>query len=281
MHIRIFVIALSLSLFAANSYSQCRFKTVRDTKKYSENNLDVKIFRTFNNIESKFIHSMVNITNESIVPVSIALPVLMYAAAKNYNNHYDESSAVLLALAEGTNIGFTQLIKYTVKRDRPFRKLNRVWLTDTTSVRGTFSFPSGHSSESFTIATSLTLRYPDKPALIAGLYTYATLVALGRIYWGVHYPSDVLTGMLVGAGSAALIFSLRKPIIEGKNNLFNQGERTENHGSGISTPAFFITLAATDLINALLSKSENKILKKSKVKFTGDNSQLVKYSFSF
>lgn len=170
-----------------------------------------------------------------------------------------------------------------MKRNRPFRTLNNVYFTDTSSVAGSYSFPSGHTSSSFAIATSLTLRYPDNAWLIAGSYTYAVLVSLGRMYWGVHYPSDVLAGMLVGAGSAALIYSLRVPIINAKNKLFNQDERKDNVKSGnINTSAFLITLAATDFINYYFTNSKNKILKQSKINLSSNKeTQNLNYTFNF
>lgn len=151
------------------------------------------------------------------------------------------------------------------------------------AVKGSYSFPSGHASGSFVIATSLTLRYPDNPWIVAGSFTYATLVSLGRMYWGVHYPSDVLVGSLVGAGCAALIYSLRVPIIEAKNNLFNQSERNDNLSTGnINATAFLVTLAATDLLNFQLTKSKNKILNKSKINFsTTSKTNSLHYSFNF
>lgn len=271
-----------LLLFNDITISQHRFVTKRDPSKYSENNIDVKLFRTFNNIESSFINTMIGITNESIIPVSIAAPVGLYTAARINDNHYDESSAILLMLSEITNSSVTQGLKILIKRNRPFRTLNNVKLNDTSSIAGSYSFPSGHSSESFTIATSLTLRYPDKPFLIAGLYTYAAIVSLGRIYWGVHYPSDVLAGMLLGAGSSALIYSLRKPIIESKNKLFNQDERTDNYSGGVNTSVLLISVIAADFINHFFVNSGSPVLNKSKINLnlTG-NSGLINYNLNF
>ncbi|MEO8664454.1 MAG: phosphatase PAP2 family protein [Ignavibacteria bacterium] len=263
--------------------AQYRFKTKRDPSRYSEKNVDVKIFRTFNNIHSKFVHTLINITNISLTPVSIGAPAGLYITSRINKNHYDESSAVLLGLAEMTNGVVTFGIKQIFKRDRPYRKLNGVYLSDTSAVSGTFSFPSGHASGAFVIATSLTLRYPDKPLLIAGLFTYATIVSLGRMYWGVHYPSDVLTGMLVGAGSAALIYSLRVPIIKAKNKFFNQSERNDNlQTSSISTPVFLISLAATDIVNFYFTSSNNRILNQSKINFSSTSSlNYLNYTLSF
>lgn len=277
----ILLIIFLLSSFTS-IFSQHRFKTVRDTTKYNENSMDVRVFRDFNNIDSRFVNSLVNITNESIVPVLIAAPVGLYIGSRIYDDKYGENSAVLLALSEVTSGAVSQVMKWIFKRPRPYRTLNNVNLTDTSNVKGTYSFPSGHSTNSFTIATSLTLRYPDEPVLIVGSYTYATLVALGRIYWGVHYPSDVFTGMLIGAGSAALIYSLRAPIIEGKNNLFNQSDWTDTEHSKVNTTVLLATFAATDLVNFYFTKSKSKILKNSKINFTTTSkTNYLNYSFNF
>lgn len=279
---RILICLFHLLCFTLTCTGQYRFHTVRDTTKYNENSIDVKVFRAFNNIQSKFVNSFVNITNESIVPVIISVPVGLYIGSRIDNNHYGENSAVLLALSEITTSAATQLIKIIVKRPRPFRTLNKVYLTDTNSVKGSYSFPSGHSSSSFAIATSLTLRYPDNPVLIVGCYTYATLVALGRIYWGVHYPSDVLAGMLIGAGCAALIYSLRVPIINEKNNLFNQSEWTDTDKAKINTPVFLLSLVTTDLLNFYFNQSKNKILRNSKLNFSSTSkTNSLDFTFNF
>lgn len=262
--------------------AQRKYRTNYDTTKYNENSIDVKVFRFFNNINSSFVNSLVNITNNSIIPVGIGTPLIMYVTSRVNENSYDENSSVLLGLSEVTNSIFTQGIKHIVKRKRPSRTLSNVLLNDTNYEKNTYSFPSGHASASFTIATSLTLRYPDDPVLITGLYTYATLVSLGRIYWGVHYPSDILTGMLIGAGSAALIYSLRSPIIDSKNSFFNQEDRTDDSQSKLNTPVLLLSLAATDFINYYFSKSGNKVLKNSSLNFSSSGkSNNLNYNFNF
>jgi len=267
----------------SNSNAQYRKKTEWDSTKQFHNNLDVKIFRSFNNIDSRFVYHMTDITNKAITPVMIAAPVGLYIGSKIDNNAYGENAAVLLALSELTSAGVTQGIKYIVKRPRPFRTLNSVYLSDTSAVDGTYSFPSGHSSVSFSLATSLTLSYPDEPVLIAGLYTYAAITSLGRIYSGVHYPSDVFAGMVIGAGSAALIYSLRKPIIEATNDLFNQSDRNDNLSSGnINAPAFLLAIAATDFINYYFTNSKNKILRNSELNIsTSSTSNNINFSIKF
>ena len=71
------------------------------------------------------------------------------------------------------------------------------------------SFPSGHTSSAFCTATELALRYHTWYVIVPS-YLFATSVAWARMYQGVHYPSDVLAGAVVGAGSAWLGWKLQK-----------------------------------------------------------------------
>jgi hypothetical protein len=86
-------------------------------------------------------------------------------------------------------------IKFVVRRPRPelpgFEPL--------TSVVTGLSFPSAHATTSFAAARGYGARIPPAP-----LYTTAVLFALSRVYLGVHYPSDVLAGALLGTALAAV-----------------------------------------------------------------------------
>jgi undecaprenyl-diphosphatase len=58
-----------------------------------------------------------------------------------------------------------------------------------------FSFPSGHATTSFCLATVIAMRYPK---LRYPIFILAIIVALSRPYVGVHYPSDILIGAVLG-----------------------------------------------------------------------------------
>ena len=72
-----------------------------------------------------------------------------------------------------------------------------------------YSFPSGHTSSAFCTATSLSLLFPKWYVAVPS-YLYAATVGYARMYQGVHYPSDVLVGALVGAGSAWISYKVEK-----------------------------------------------------------------------
>lgn len=91
-------------------------------------------------------------------------------------------------------------IKYLFNRARPF--ISDTEIAPLIKTPSSSSFPSGHSATAAAGAISLSAIYPAfAPALlVAGL-----LVALSRIYLGVHYPIDVLAGLLIGAASAGVV----------------------------------------------------------------------------
>jgi membrane-associated phospholipid phosphatase len=64
------------------------------------------------------------------------------------------------------------------------------------------SFPSGHSASSFAAATVIAL---ISPRLRVPAFVLAGAIAFSRVYNGVHWPSDVLVGALVGVATALLL----------------------------------------------------------------------------
>jgi len=91
-----------------------------------------------------------------------------------------------------------KLVKNRVRRNRPFRSLKGVYSSIVPSDQ--FSFPSGHTAAAFIMATLLGCFFP---VLTVPAYLWACLVGFSRIYLGVHFPTDILAGMVLGISSAA------------------------------------------------------------------------------
>lgn len=240
-------------------------------------NFDTKLFHSINNNRSQFLTDFISISDKSVMPNAIATPLGLFAIARANNNAYDQNSAILLGSSEAFTIGFGYLMKRVIQKDRPNVTWKYIHCDLENSPTDRYSFPSIHSATAFSFATSLTLRYNDKPFMIAGLYTYALLISYGRVYLGVHYPSDVLTGALIGTGSSIVMFSLRKEIIKLKSNLLNE-EYSDEKGKGVNEFVAIGGLIGVNLINNILSGSKSPVLKNTSVS-TDLNSLSLKINF--
>lgn len=96
------------------------------------------------------------------------------------------------------------VLKNVVARARPFDTYNDI--IPLIAKPTDYSFASGHTTCSFAAAVSLS-RFLNKPLAIVSL-AFATLVSFSRLYLGVHYPTDVLTGIAIGTFGSLLIYYL-------------------------------------------------------------------------
>ena len=101
------------------------------------------------------------------------------------------------ALAFALELSVQQLLKHAFKRSRPCERLSGVAHLIPPPDR--YSFPSGHTAAAFLTAALLG---SVAPLLALPLFGWAFCVAYSRVYAGVHYPADVLAGILLGLGAA-------------------------------------------------------------------------------
>lgn len=144
-------------------------------------------------------------------PVAFSLPIGIMAVSILTENKrgqqvsYEMMGGLLLSAAA------TGAIKELVQRPRPYERYNDIYPD---SREDGNSFPSGHTSLSFSNATSILLS-TQKWYLAAPAYAWACGVGYSRIYLGQHYPSDVIAGAITGAGGAYLAHVLRKKFFDG------------------------------------------------------------------
>ncbi len=121
--------------------------------------------------------------------VWILLTLLMLIFPKTRRTGCMAAAALL-----GTLLVNNIVLKNLVARIRPYEVIDG--LTYLVPKPGEYSFPSGHAGSSFAAAGVMFMRLPKQYGIPAILL--AVLISLSRLYVGVHYPSDVLFGMIDG-----------------------------------------------------------------------------------
>lgn len=134
----------------------------------------------------------------------------------------------LMLLSLFSSLGLNGLCKDLVRRPRPFltsgfedRRYVVIenFLVNTTKLGESFSFPSGHSQCAGAFFGTLALWSRKKGEVLFCTLAVA-LVMVSRVYLGVHFPTDVLAGGLVGVGMAWLSWALFRRFYEKKIWIF-------------------------------------------------------------
>lgn len=177
-------------------------------------NADIDCLRKINLNRNKSLDPAFKLISNSVYPVAIGVPVgtAIYALIKHDSSSRRQSvifaSSVLVAGV------VTYSLKYAVNRKRPYSSFPDI---DNLTIENSPSFPSAHTSYAFALATAASIQF-KKWYVIVPAFAYAGLVGYSRLHLGVHYPSDVFAGALIGCGSAWLSYKLNDWLFEKKSH---------------------------------------------------------------
>jgi membrane-associated phospholipid phosphatase len=191
VHIRSYCATVLLLLLATGSYAQ---------------NADIRLLRSINSGRSKGLDGAMNVVTKSVYPIAIALPVTELIIGYAGDNKQMKISGWQTIAGLGVNTLLTSGMKYTINRKRPYLSYPDIIPY---KIESDPCFPSGHTSYAFNTATSLSICFP-KWYVIAPGFAWAAVVGYSRMELGEHYPTDVLTGAVVGCGSAWLSYEGNK-----------------------------------------------------------------------
>lgn len=106
-----------------------------------------------------------------------------------------------MVLAGLVGTGLYKWLKGKTLRPRPYEVRQDIWLTGTPLDK--FSFPSGHTLHAVLFCVVMISYYPQLTFIVV---PFTSLVGLSRVVLGLHYPSDVFAGALLGGLIAGLSF---------------------------------------------------------------------------
>lgn len=175
------------------------------------NEFDILLLKRFNSwtgVSSFFDWVIVFLATYLLYVVIAAL--LLFAALtflsrfREYRRKNLELVIFAFVSAFIARFGVTELIRFFYNRPRPFEALDGVrQLVDHV---GGGSFPSGHAAFTFALATAAAFYYP-KTSILFFLAVFS--IGIGRIAAGIHWPSDILGGAIIGIVMAWFLYFLK------------------------------------------------------------------------
>lgn len=159
---------------------------------------DDKLIELINNkIKTDFLDKfMVQFTNlGGLVFISLFVFSLVI-----FGNERIKFMGVQAAMTLFISQTITYILKSLLSRERPYNILEHLNTFGITLKD--YSFPSGHSSASFSVATTIAFNIP-KLSIVVLLIAF--IIGVSRIYIGVHYPTDVAAGIILGISSALVV----------------------------------------------------------------------------
>ena len=170
-------------------------------------NIDYTILKDINHSYTTNGGKIQSAFSNSVTPLMIGVPVGLLAYSLFKKDSIMRQKFYTIASSELFTGVIATSLKFAFHRTRPFNTYPNDIIKH--SNAGSYSFPSGHTSAAFSLATSISLEFP-KWYVIAPSMLWAGTVGYSRMYLGVHYPSDVLVGALIGAGTSYLCYKANK-----------------------------------------------------------------------
>lgn len=179
--------------------------------------LDTQLFYLLNNLagQSPFLDVAIVFFASYLAYILVALFLILLLFSQ-----YSKRKKLQILLITGISaiiarFGIVELIRFFYQRPRPFLDLTVNQLLTSNE----WSFPSGHATFFFAIATIIYF-YNKKWGI--GFFIAIILMTIGRVVAGIHYPSDIVGGALIGIIVASVAF----PALRRLTNAPSAGRRS-------------------------------------------------------
>lgn len=171
--------------------------------------LDTQLFIYLNSLGSETYDGLWLIITKQVnwIPFFLLLFYLIYKKLGIKQTGYLLLFVAVLILATDQ---ITNLFKYTFQRPRPCNNPEINSFIRVVQSRTSFSFFSGHAANTMAVAAFLFLIFKKQFKYFGLLFLWPLIFAYSRIYLGLHYPIDILTGYLFGFILGWLMYNIYK-----------------------------------------------------------------------
>lgn len=161
--------------------------------------LDREAFLILNGLHRSWLDQPMYLLSERLIWIPL-YAVLIYLLYKKYQSDIWIVLIGMIVMITLTDQITSSLMKPLFERLRPSRDPGLEGMVHIVNGYrgGLYGFASSHAANTFGMATYVYLMMPERRSLLV-LFVWAALVSFTRIYLGVHYPSDIIAGALVGA----------------------------------------------------------------------------------
>lgn len=200
MHVAVAIFVGTSKLSIMRKSLALFFLTFSFSGMYAQN-WDIHTLHKINHGQSRFARNYSETLSHSTFYLAVGVPVGMAAYAGVTRDQSLLSDAIYIGTSVAEAVVISCATKYMIDRERPYDSYpDRVIAY---SHESTPSFPSAHTASAFALGTSLSLKYP-RWYVIAPSAIWACSVGISRMQEGVHYPSDVIAGAVIGSGCAVV-----------------------------------------------------------------------------
>ncbi len=169
-------------------------------------NWDIDVLKDINLHRNRSLDNLFRIITDSAAPIAYSVPVFLVVLSFILKDRTLKIKSAFIISASVLALVIETIVKHLVNRPRPF--ITYPFIQNITSGSSP-SFPSGHTSDAFTLAASLSFAFP-KWYVILPSFCWAIAVGYSRMDLGVHYPSDILGSIVIGILCPFICFKIKE-----------------------------------------------------------------------
>ena len=165
---------------------------------------EVEWLRVLNQARPTELDAFFQFISDSVSYLSWGLPIILIIIALSQKQSFWQIKSVYVFFTVALASLLSFIFKHIIDRVRPFEAYD---FLEKLSVGGSPSFPSGHTTAAFAVSVGLILAYPKWYVIVPAIL-WAILAGYSRMSLGVHYPSDVLAGIILGVGASIFCYKM-------------------------------------------------------------------------